>query len=51
MTSPEDSNPGQRWWTANPNIPIQRFGTVGFTRVHAGEDVKIDELYTLERNE
>jgi len=39
MTSPEDSNLGQRWWTANPNIPIQRCGAVGFLRVHAEEDV------------
>jgi len=40
MTSPEDSNLGQRWWTANPNIPTQRRGAVGFLRVHAEEDVK-----------
>ena len=30
MTSPEDFTLGQRRWTANPNIPIQRFGAVGF---------------------
>ena len=39
MTSPEDSNLGQRWETANPNIPTQRCGAVGFLRVHAEEDV------------
>jgi hypothetical protein len=39
MTSPEDSNLGQRWWTANPNIPTQRCGAVGFLRVNAEEDV------------
>jgi hypothetical protein len=39
MTSPEDSNLGQRWETANPQIPTQRCGAVGFLRVHAEEDV------------
>ena len=39
MTSLEDSNLGQRWETANPNIPIQRCGTVGFPRLQAREDV------------
>ena len=39
MTSPEDSNLGQRWWTANHNIPIQRCGAVGFLRLQAEEDV------------
>ena len=35
MTSPEDSNLGQRWWTANRNIP-----TPGFLRLQAEVDVK-----------
>ena len=39
MTSPEDSNLGQRWLTANHKIPIQRRGAVGVLRVHAEEDV------------
>jgi hypothetical protein len=39
MPSPEDSDLGQRWETANSNIPIQRCDTVGFLRVHAEEDV------------
>jgi hypothetical protein len=43
MPSPEDPNLGQRWWTANHNIPIQRCGAVEFLRVHAEEDVKNDE--------
>ena len=34
MTSPEDSNLGQRWSTPNPNIP-----TSGFLRLQAEEDV------------
>nr|WP_318570984.1 TRAM domain-containing protein [Salinigranum marinum] len=42
MTSPEDSNLGQRWWTANLNIPTQRRGAVGFPRLQAREDVNPD---------
>ena len=34
MTSPGDSNLGQRWWPVNLNIP-----TSGFLRLQAEEDV------------
>ena len=37
MTSPEDSNLGQRWWNVNPDIP-----TSGFLRLQAEEDVKFE---------
>jgi hypothetical protein len=50
MTSPGDFTLGQRRWTANPNIPIQRCGTVGFTRGHAEEDVNEESTVQSRRS-
>ena len=39
MSCPADSNRRHSWKAANPQIPTQRCGAVGFLRVHAEEDV------------
>ncbi len=41
MTCPADSNRRVKWETANPQIPIQRRGVVGFPRLQAREDVNL----------
>lgn len=40
MTSPEDSNLGQRWWTANRNIPT----AVGIPPPSGGGGCQDDEI-------